>query len=268
MNKKKHSTNKKSEHKEEEKDFNIIIKANQFGIPLSFFNLDEKESNGKELSYLEKQTKFHECCILKPLLNHLGLDFSNVKSQERPDFIINETIGLELVRYSKDCAKLERKSNLNKLYKELETELHPHIGDCALNFKFKKRYKKTQEIKAEKEELIKEITALKNGEISKTDAKLVSYFSYCEIPDLDRCEITPTSAEWHEPLRLDEIKPCIEKKIQKLDDYKKENSNCNKFWLLVEITDFNLDIGKFKFESTIGYDKIFFFQNGGITEIK
>lgn len=205
-----------------------------------------------------------ECLDIRPLLDTLNIDYARVEKSERPDFILDRSIGIELVscypqNYDKGVKSIQTDAYLDRVCVEYKKYLDTlglyfwvtiHYNDNAVfNDKIHDSIPKfTREVINELEEV------RLNG--AKDNFK---YIRGATFHPFNINEVTQVRAMWVPDISIESLVDTIKHKEALLTSYKKENPHINKWWLFIKCTDHveTSNIKKEIFSSS--YDKVFLF---------
>ena len=188
------------------------------------------------ISNAEQQALMEEHHI-SPIIKHLGIDFSSVEINDKPDVVIKsyegKTIGIENVEYHSTPNIVKTDARLWDICREYEQILKDR-GEKGfqLNVHFSEYVYSLKRIDSKK--VIEELEYCRNHENGK---KYVCYIMRLDISPNDVRVLQMKSGFVCNDIDYSIIRKLIEKKDRKLQEYKKlaENDNIDEYWLNINI---------------------------------
>ena len=205
-----------------------------------------------------------ECLDIRPLLDHLSIDYNNVEKTERPDFIVNGTIGIELVacyphNYEKGVKSVHTDAYLNRV----SVEYKKYLDSIGLRYWVTINYKDDivynnkirESIPNFAKEVIAELEEVRKG-VERSDFK---YIWGASFSPLSINEITQMRAMWVPEINYKALQDTISGKDNLLPSFKSENTMISQWWLFIKCTDIVETKNISEFEIISSYDKVFLF---------
>lgn len=183
--------------------------------------------------------KKHERLAVEPVINSLGLNGSDLKDSESPDFILsycNRNIGIEVVSYGNELKESEHafQKVLEEYAKSLDKQstkkyyisVIPKFGYIQ-PIDYKKANKKIHE----------ELNGLYNGTLTEEQSTFFDGASFVEVNNSECIKsVILTDGYWeYNDVNHENLLSLIKKKERKLKTYKELHHDINVFWLIVSV---------------------------------
>lgn len=205
-----------------------------------------------------------ECFWIQPLLHHLGIDLNRVEKSERPDFIVDGHIGIEMV----GCYPLNHSkgvcSEVTEVYLNLVSiEYKKHLDSLGLHFLVTINYKDNvvfnNKIKVKPVKFTQDVIAELERFRSNPKYLHFKYINGASFRDNSINVVKYFRTEWVADIDKNALVETIDSKNKKLSQYKQLNPQLNQFWLflycpdMVELNETVGDYVKSSFDRTFIY---------------